>query len=147
MATRVLSSRAVLLIEDNPGDVDLTRYCMEQAGLSVELHVAKDGHEARAFLDDVLAGPAARSPLLVLLDLNLPFKDGREVLREIREDHRTAKIPVVVFTSSRNPEDVRELYEAGANCYVSKPGDLGGYLASIRAIFGFWLGVARLPSG
>jgi len=146
MSTAVQTAPVVLLVEDNPGDVHLTRYCLKKWGVPVDLRVAEDGLQALEYLREAGEQDAYRLPVLMLLDLNLPFKDGREVLREIRADSRTSIMPVVIFTSSQNPDDVRALYEAGANSYVSKPGDLVEYQTLIETVFEFWLRAARVPS-
>lgn len=132
----------ILLVEDNPGDVELVREGLQHSRIAVRLHVAGNGDEALAFL----LGPRVESivpPDLVLLDLNLPVKEGKETLREIRL--LDCPVPVVVFTGSDEDEDVAEVYRLGANCYVVKPPDLDEYLACVGRIVGFWLGLARLP--
>jgi two-component system, chemotaxis family, response regulator Rcp1 len=135
----------LLLVEDNPGDADLTRDALAEAKLDVEIHVAVDGTQA---LDFLLRRPPyanAKSPDLILLDLNLPKMSGREVLAEIKRHEALRVIPVVVLSSSDSETDVAECYRAGANCYVTKPLGLEAFQLSVRAVERFWFDVARLP--
>jgi CheY-like chemotaxis protein len=134
----------VLLIEDNPGDVRLMREALAQSGIGGELHVAADGIEGMAFLRDRASRRNGPLPDLILLDLNLPRKDGRDVLAEIKQDPVLRRIPVVVFTSSHAAEDIIRAYELRANCYVSKPIELERFMDVVKGVEGFWLGVARL---
>jgi CheY-like chemotaxis protein len=135
----------VLLVEDNPGDVRLTVEALKESKLYVNLHVAKDGMEAIEFLKR--QGPFAdsRRPDLVLLDLNLPKKDGREVLAEIKADPELWRIPVVVLTTSRAEEDILRTYNLHANCYVSKPVGLDQFIKVVQSINEFWLTIVKLP--
>ncbi len=135
----------ILLVEDSPADVRLTREALKEAKVLNELHVVQDGIEALAFLRK--AGKYASSPLpdLILLDLNLPRKDGREVLAEIKQDGQLKRIPVVVLTTSRAEEDVMRSYNLHANAYVTKPVDLKQFLEVVRSIEQFWLAVVTLP--
>ena len=135
----------ILLVEDNPADVELTREALADSKLLSRLHVVRDGVEALAFLHREGDHRAAPRPDLVLLDLNLPRKDGRAVLTEIKGDPILRSIPVVVLTSSRAEQDVAKAYELNANCYVTKPVDLEQFLTIIRSIEQFWFTVARLP--
>ena len=137
----------VLLVEDNPGDVRLTTEALREGKIPHHLHVVSDGVEAMAFLRR--EGPYADAPRpdLILLDLNLPKKDGREVLGEIKADENLKRIPVVVLTTSQAEEDVLRTYELHANCYITKPVDLQQFIAVIRAIEEYWLAAARLPVG
>jgi len=137
----------ILLVEDSPADVRLTREALKEAKVLNMLHVAQDGVEALDFLHK--QGPYAGkpSPDLILLDLNLPKKDGREVLAEIKQDETLRRIPVVVLTTSRAEEDVIRSYNLHANAYVTKPVDLKQFLEVIRAIEAFWLAVVTLPPG
>ena len=135
----------VLLVEDNAADVDLTREALSDATRLGALHVVRDGAEAIAFLRREGVHAGAPIPCLVLLDLNLPGLDGRGVLVEMRRDETLRRIPVVVLTSSSAPDDAAGAYEAGANCFVTKPVGLTEYLAAVRAIEHFWLDVATLP--
>jgi chemotaxis family two-component system response regulator Rcp1 len=137
----------VLLVEDNEADVRLTREALREAGDAVRLSAVGDGEQALAFLrrQDGYAG--VPRPDLVLLDLNLPRKNGLEVLEEMRADPELAAIPVIVLTSSAAASDVAACYSRGANAFVVKPLELDEFMRLISAIRAFWLGVARLPSG
>lgn len=142
-----MTPRRVLLVEDNPGDADLIRDTLEAGARPLDLAVVDDGARATDYLRQIADDPALahRRPHLVVLDLNLPKRDGRAVLAEIRKHHRLRAIPVVVLTSSDAERDIVASYEAGASCYVTKPGDLATFQAVVRAIDSFWLGVAKLP--
>jgi two-component system response regulator len=129
----------VLLVEDNPGDADLTREAFEESRLLIDLRVATDGVAAMQQL-------RAEHPDLILLDLNLPRKNGTEVLAEIRADPELKHIPVVVLTSSTAEQDVVKSYQLGANCYVTKPVDLQAFQTIISQTGGFWFTVVRLPT-
>ena len=135
----------VLLVEDSPGDVRLTREAFKDAKVHVSLHVASDGIEAMAFLKREGKYANVPRPDLVLLDLNLPKKDGREVLEEIKESLELKSIPVVVLTTSASEEDVLRSYLLHANCYITKPVGLEGFLKVVHSIDSFWLSVVRLP--
>jgi two-component system, chemotaxis family, response regulator Rcp1 len=135
----------ILLIEDNPADVRLTREALKEAKVLNTLHIAGDGMEALAFLRKQGQFADSSSPDLILLDLNLPKKDGREVLAEIKQDESLKRIPVVVLTTSRGEEDVVRSYDLHANAYVTKPVDLKHFLEVIRTIEQFWLAVVTLP--
>jgi CheY-like chemotaxis protein len=135
----------ILLVEDNPADVRLTREALRDAKVTNRLNVVADGVAALDYLYRRGDHAGATRPDLVLLDLNLPRKDGREVLEEIKSDPRLRSIPVVVLTTSRAEEDVLRSYDLHANCYITKPVDLGQFLAVVRAIDDFWLAVVRLP--
>jgi two-component system, chemotaxis family, response regulator Rcp1 len=137
----------ILLVEDNPADVRLTREVLEVDGdESTHLNVVGDGEEAMAFLRR--EGPFAESPRpnLVLLDLNLPKKDGREVLEELKGDTDLCRIPVVVLTTSAAESDISRSYELHANCFITKPLDLDDFFSVVRSIRSFWLTSARLPA-
>ena len=136
----------ILLVEDNPGDVRLTIEAFRENRLHNNLHVVRDGEEAIAFLrrDGQYAdGPR---PDLILLDLNLPKKDGREVLAEIKEDSDLKRIPVVILTTSAAEEDILKTYELYANCYVTKPVDLDQFIKVVRSIEEFWMTIVKLPT-
>ena len=135
----------ILMVEDNPGDVVLTRRCLQQTGLRHRLSVAEDGEAALAFLRREGEHAAAPRPDLILLDLDLPRRRGLEVLAEIKADPQLRRLPVVVLTSSTDLEEIRATYRLHANCFVTKPGDLYGYALVVEGIVGFWLRVARLP--
>lgn len=135
----------ILLVEDDPGDVRLTREALADGKIHNRLHVATDGVEAMAFLRQQDRFSQAPRPDLILLDLNLPGLDGREVLAEIRADENLNVIPVVVLTTSREDRDVLESYRLHANCYITKPVDLDQFINAVRAIEDFWLSVVKLP--
>ncbi len=135
----------ILLVEDSPADVLLTREALERNQLPVDLHVVEDGVEATAFLRRQGRYAEAPRPGLILLDLNLPRKDGREVLDEIKADADLCVIPLVVLTTSKADEDVLRAYGSHANCYVAKPLDFAQFTDAIRSIKRFWFGVVTLP--
>ncbi|NOK04057.1 MULTISPECIES: response regulator [Myxococcus] len=135
----------ILLVEDNPGDVRLTIEALKEGKVRNRLSVARDGVEALAFLRRQGAYADAARPDLILLDLNLPRKDGREVLAEIKVDPNLRRIPVVVLTTSKAEEDVLRTYDLHANCYIAKPVDLEQFISVVRSIDDFWLSVVRLP--
>ena len=137
--------REVLLVEDNPADVRLTTDLLGQGGAPKRVSVARDGDEALAFLRREGRFAAAPRPDLVVLDLNLPGRDGRDVLAEIKRDAELRSIPVVVLTTSSAPQDVRRAYDLHANCYIVKPVGLAAFAAAIRAIEQLWFSVAQLP--
>lgn len=137
----------ILLVEDSPGDVRLTREAFKDAKALVSLHVTTDGEEAMAFLKHEGKYSSKPRPDIVLLDLNLPKKDGRTVLAEIKENPSLRTIPVVVLTTSNSEADVLKSYSLHANCYIAKPVDLDGFLKVVKSIDGFWLSVVRLPTG
>ena len=135
----------VLLVEDSPGDVRLTREAFKKAKVLINLHVASDGTEAMAFLKREGGHTNAARPDLILLDLNLPKKDGREVLGEIKESPTLKSIPVVILTTSASDADILKSYLLHANCYITKPVDLKGFLNVVKSIDNFWLSVVKLP--
>src|SRR5215831_17342378 len=135
----------ILLVEDNPGDVRLTIEALRDGKVHNNLNVARDGVEALAYLRREAPFTAAARPDLILLDLNLPRKDGREVLAEIKADAELKTIPVVVLTTSRAEQDVLRSYELQANCFVTKPVDLDQFIDVVKSIENFWLTVVRLP--
>jgi chemotaxis family two-component system response regulator Rcp1 len=136
---------AVLLVEDSPGDVRLTREAFKDAKVLINLHVASDGVEAMAFLAREGKHADAPRPDLILLDLNLPKKDGREVLSELKESPTLKSIPVVILTTSASEADIHGSYQHHANCYITKPVDLDGFLKVVKSIDSFWLSVVKLP--
>jgi chemotaxis family two-component system response regulator Rcp1 len=136
----------LLLVEDNPGDVELTRENLRAVKILHELYVAIDGVEAMSFLRREQGHLDAPRPDLVLLDLNLPRKDGREVLTEMKADPSLQKIPVVILTSSQAEEDIARSYELHASAYVTKPLDLAGFGKIVRGIESFWLSVVSYPN-
>lgn len=135
----------VLLVEDSPGDVRLTREAFKDAKMHINLHVASDGAEAMAFLRREGEHATVPRPDLILLDLNLPKKDGREVLEEIKESPTLKSIPVVILTTSASEMDILRSYRLHANCYITKPVDLNGFLKVVKSIDSFWLSVVKLP--
>ena len=136
----------ILLVEDNPGDVRLTVEGLNEGKVRNNLHVAKDGVEALTFLRRQGKYADAVRPDLILLDLNLPRKDGREVLADIKADPNLKTIPVVVLTTSRAEQDVLHSYELQANCYITKPVDLEQFMTVVNSIQDFWLTIVRLPN-
>jgi two-component system response regulator len=137
----------VLLVEDNPGDIRLTREAFKDARLHINLSVTTDGMAAMAFLNREGDHAAAPRPDLILLDLNLPKKNGREVLKEVKSDPALQSIPVVILTTSSSEVDVIKSYQLHANCYISKPVSLEGFLEVVKSIDQFWLTVVKLPNG
>jgi CheY-like chemotaxis protein len=135
----------ILLVEDNPGDVRLTVEALRDAKVRNTLHVARDGEQAMRFLRREQEHASAPRPDLVLLDLNLPRKDGREVLAEIKQDPGLRCIPVVVLTSSEAEQDILRAYDLHANSYVTKPVKLEQFLSVVRSIQDFWLTIVKLP--
>ena len=135
----------VLLVEDSPGDVRLTREAFKDAKVHINLHVASDGAEAMDFLNRGGKHSDAPRPDLILLDLNLPKKDGREVLEEIKESPVLKSIPVVILTMSASDADILRSYRLHANCYITKPVGLDGFLEVVKSIDSFWLSVVKLP--
>jgi two-component system, chemotaxis family, response regulator Rcp1 len=135
----------ILLVEDNPGDADLAKAALEHSKIHNTLHVAGDGEEAMTFLRQTGKHAGAPRPDLVLLDLNLPKKDGREVLAEIKSDDDLKRIPVVILTISKDEEDVLKSYNLHANCFITKPIDLDQFLKVVKSIEDFWLSIVKLP--
>lgn len=135
----------VLMVEDNPGDVELTRQALEDSKLVNYLHAVSDGLEALDFLRKEGVYVNAPRPDLIFLDLNLPKKDGREVLAEIKSDPKLKHIPVVILTSSEAEIDILTSYQVHANCYVTKPVDLYQFIKVVKNIEEFWLTVVKLP--
>jgi two-component system, chemotaxis family, response regulator Rcp1 len=135
----------ILLAEDNPGDVDLTKEALEGGKVSNHLHVVDDGAKAIEFLKKRGAYVDAPRPDLILLDLNLPKKDGRQVLAEIKSAPELADIPVVILTTSDAEEDILRAYHLHANCYITKPVDFKQFMKVVKTIEEFWLTVVRLP--
>ncbi len=135
----------ILLVEDNPGDVDLTMDAMEHSKLHNKVSVVNDGVEALSFLRRKNKYVNAPRPDLVLLDLNLPKKDGREVLAEIKADEDLKRIPVVILTSSTDEEDIFRAYGLHVNCFITKPIDLNQFVKVVQAIESFWFSIVKLP--
>jgi two-component system response regulator len=145
MNKKKLTPAEILLVEDSPSDVLMTRQALENAKLLNNLHVVEDGVEAMEYLRNKGRFAAAPRPHLILLDLNLPKKSGREVLAEIKADPGLKMIPVVVLTTSKAEEDVLQSYGLHANCYVTKPVEFGSFAAVIQSIEKFWFTVVTLP--
>lgn len=141
---KTMKSLRILLVEDSPSDVRLIREALKETPVPVQITVARDGVEATDYLHQAEQGLATR-PDLMLLDLNLPRKNGREVLAEVKSSPNLKQIPVLVMTSSASDEDVSEAYSLNANCYITKPGDLNEYVHVVRAIEEFWFLTATLP--
>ncbi|MCC5623476.1 response regulator [Nostoc sp. CHAB 5715] len=135
----------VLLVEDNPGDAQLTRIALEDSKISIHLNVVEDGVEAMAFLRKQEKYVKAAHPDIVLLDLNLPRKDGREVLAEIKGDENLRRIPVVILTTSQAEEDILKAYNLCANCYITKPVDFDQFVKIVQSIENFWFAIVKLP--
>lgn len=135
----------ILLVEDNPGDVRLTREALKEGRILNDVTVITDGMDAMAFLRCEGKYCDATTPDLILLDLNLPKKDGREVLADIKADPRLRRIPVVVLTTSSAEEDILRTYDLHANCYVTKPVDLEQFMRVVQSIEQFWLNIVKLP--
>jgi CheY-like chemotaxis protein len=136
----------VLLVEDSAAEARLAREALKETRFPVQLHVASDGIEAMEFLRREGAHKDAPRPKLVLLDLNLPRKDGREVLRDIKADEDLRSIPVVVLTTSQAQSDISRAYELYANCYIQKPLELDGFIEIVKSIHRYWLQTAELPA-
>jgi len=136
----------ILLVEDNPGDVRLTQEALKEGKVRNNLRVAWNGVEALACLRGEGEYASAVRPDLILMDLNLPLKDGREVLREIKSDPSLRRIPIVILTTSQAEEDILRAYDLHVNCYITKPVDLDQFIRIVRSIEDFWLSVVRLPT-
>lgn len=137
----------ILMVEDNPGDVRLTLEALKTSALRNDLRVVEDGEAALAYLRREGKYSGAPRPDLILLDLNLPRKNGREVLAEVKADERLRSIPVVILTTSKDEEDMLKTYNLHANCYISKPADLNQFSTVVKAIESFWFTVVTLPPG
>jgi two-component system, chemotaxis family, response regulator Rcp1 len=135
----------ILLVEDSPGDVRLTSEAFKDSRVFNRLHVVKDGAEAIAFLRKQEGFKNAVRPDLILLDLNLPKKNGQEVLVEIKEDPELKRIPVIILTVSKSEEDILRSYNLHANCYITKPIEFNHFLEAVRSIEDFWLAIVKLP--
>jgi CheY-like chemotaxis protein len=136
----------VLLVEDNPGDAQLTRIALSDGKMCINLSLTEDGVEALEFLRKQGKYAEAPHPDLILLDLNLPRKDGREVLADIKADPRLRRIPVVILTTSQSDEDILQAYELAANCFITKPVDFDQFVKIVKSIEDFWFTVVKLPS-
>lgn len=136
----------ILMVEDNPGDIRLTQEALKENKMNNNLHVVKDGMEAMAFLHHEREYESAPRPDLILLDLNLPRKDGRQVLAEIKGDPALKRIPVVILTTSQAEEDILKSYSLHANCFVTKPVDLDQFMKVVQSIEHFWITIVKLPA-
>jgi len=135
----------ILLVEDNPGDVRLTEEALSESKVRNTLHVARDGVEAIEFLRGRDGNGGGNKPDIILLDLNLPRMNGREVLATIKADPELRRIPVVVLTTSRAEQDILETYDLHANCYIVKPVGLDEFITIVRSVEDFWLSIVRMP--
>jgi len=135
----------ILLVEDNPGDVRLTIEALKESKILNNLYVTENGEKAMDFLKRKGKYKDAVKPDLILLDLNLPRKDGREVLAEIKEDSELKRIPVVILTTSKADEDIMKTYQLHANCYITKPVDMDQFIKVVKSIGDFWFSIVKLP--
>jgi chemotaxis family two-component system response regulator Rcp1 len=136
----------ILLVEDNAGDIRLIQEALKDGGITSHLSIARDGEQALAFLHKEGIYSKSPRPAFILLDLNLPRKDGREVLAEIKKDKKLRQIPVVILSTSTTPEDVRRAYDLHANCYIPKPLDMEKLVQLGKSLEEFWLTTAILPA-
>ncbi|NQV01891.1 MAG: response regulator [Bacteroidia bacterium] len=137
----------ILLVEDNPGDARLAKEALKDSKLRNNLFIVDDGEEAMMFLRKESPFEDVPRPDLILLDLNLPKKDGREVLKEIKTDENLKRIPVVILTMSKSEEDIFKTYNLHANCFITKPIDLNQFIKVVQSIENFWLTIVKLPNG
>lgn len=144
---KLLKPVNILLVEDSPGDIRLTQEALKESKLKIDLQVVMDGVEAMDYLNQQGKYKDLPRPDLILLDLNLPRKDGRQVLQEIKEDLKLRVIPVIVLTISKSEEDILRSYDLHANCYITKPLNLDKFLEIVKAIENFWFTIVTLPSG
>jgi two-component system, chemotaxis family, response regulator Rcp1 len=144
-AGRKLEPVEILLVEDNPVDVMITKKAFSAGRVSNNLHVAEDGEEAMDFLYKRGKYSSAPSPEIILLDLNLPKKDGREILAEVKADPSLRRIPVVILTTSQDKEDIWRSYNLQANCFITKPVDMEQFTKALECLGEFWFSVVRLP--
>jgi CheY-like chemotaxis protein len=144
-AKMIVKPIEILLIEDNPGDVRLIEETFKEYKVKNNLHIAYDGMEAINFLKKKGDYADVPRPDLILLDLNLPKKDGREVLDDIKKDNNLKSIPIVILTTSREEEDILRSYNLHANCYITKPVDLDQFIKVVKSVEDFWLSIVELP--
>ncbi len=135
----------ILLVDDNPGDIRLTQEALKESKVLNNIHIVEDGMEALEFLRKEGKFKNVITPDIVLLDLNLPKRNGREVLADIKADDFLKKIPVVILTMSRAEEDILKSYALHANCYITKPVDMDQFIKIVRSIENFWFSIVRLP--
>ena len=145
--TDELNLISILLVEDNPGDVRLVQEVFEDGKIYNKLDIARDGEEALGYLHQSGVYKNTPRPDLILLDLNLPRKNGNEVLTEIKEDEYLRRIPVIILTASKAEEDIARAYNHHANCYLTKPIDLNQFINVVQQIRTFWLSIVQLPNG
>ncbi|WP_424355318.1 response regulator [Methanobacterium sp. MBAC-LM] len=145
-ANQTVKQIEILLVEDNEGDIGLVEEVFQEAKIMNNLNIAEDGEEAMLFLHKKGKFSNVPSPDIILLDLNLPGKDGREVLKEIKEDNELKRIPVVILTTSKAEEDILKSYNLHANSYITKPVDFDQFIRVIKSIENFWLDIVKLPS-
>jgi CheY-like chemotaxis protein len=145
-ANQTVKQIEILLVEDNEGDIGLVEEVFQEAKIMNNLNIAEDGEEAMLFLHRKGKFSNVPSPDIILLDLNLPGKDGREVLKEIKEDNELKRIPVVILTTSKAEEDILKSYNLHANSYITKPVDFDQFIRVIKSIENFWLDIVKLPS-
>jgi two-component system response regulator len=145
MPNRALGTIKILIVEDNPGDARLIREAFNEGKILNTSYVVKDGVEAMDFLHKQGEFSTAPRPDLILLDLNLPKKDGREVLFEIKTDKKLKNIPVIILTTSQAEEDIAKSYDLNANCYITKPLDFGQFMKMIQSLEDFWFSIVKLP--
>ncbi|MCZ3364709.1 MULTISPECIES: response regulator [Methanobacterium] len=145
-ANQTVKQIEILLVEDNEGDIGLVEEVFQEAKIMNNLNIAEDGEEAMLFLHRKGKFSNVPSPDIILLDLNLSGKDGREVLKEIKEDNELKRIPVVILTTSKAEEDILKSYNLHANSYITKPVDFDQFIRVIKSIENFWLDIVKLPS-
>jgi len=143
--TKMVKTAVILLVEDNPGDADLAKEVLENSNFLNKLYTVDDGVEAISFLNKGKGYENVPRPDLIILDLNLPKKDGREVLTEIKTDANLKTIPVVILTTSAADEDIIKSYESHSNCYITKPIDLNDFFKVVQSIKNFWMSIVVLP--
>ena len=142
----IKQNACILLVEDDVADVELTKETLKDSKIEIDLEVVNDGVEAMAYLRKQGAYEGARTPDLILLDLNMPRMDGREVLDEMKKDDALKKIPVVILTTSSSEEDIVKSYCTGANCFITKPVGLKEFAKVVKSIEDFWFTIVRLPT-
>lgn len=141
----IMKAIEILLVEDSPGDIRLTQEALKDSKLRNNLHIARDGVAAMAFLRREGEYSDVPVPDIILLDLNLPRKDGREVLAEIKQDEWLRHIPVVILTTSSDEQDILHIYNLHANCYITKPVDLNRFIEIVKSVENFWFSIVKLP--
>ncbi len=145
MSEEVFHQIIILMVEDNPGDVKLTEIALQKGRILNKMYIAEDGEEAMIFLHNQGKWVDAPKPDLILLDLNLPRKNGLEVLKEIKSDNELKRIPVIILTTSKAEEDIVKSYDNHANCFISKPVDVNQFIDIVRTIHDFWITIVSLP--